>query len=122
MAMNIKLRSLDGKPLSEPSTCHLALGLLQYLSFTRPDISFAIMNRLSQFLHTPWELHWDVVKHVFRYLKGTMDIGFFLHRHVAPVLTIFSDADWGGSLEDGQSTIGYAVYFERNLVSWNSTK
>ncbi|CAH9072252.1 unnamed protein product [Cuscuta europaea] len=39
-----------------------ALGLLQYLAFTRPDISF-VVNRLSQFMHTPKDVHWQGVKH-----------------------------------------------------------
>ncbi|XP_019161369.1 PREDICTED: uncharacterized protein LOC109157715 [Ipomoea nil] len=37
------------------------LGLLQYLVITRPDISYAV-NRLSQFMHSPTELHWQAAK------------------------------------------------------------
>lgn len=59
---------------------------------------------------------------MLRYLKGTIDHGLFLHRRTTPVLSIFSDADWGGSPDDGRSTTGYCIYLGRNLVSWKSSK
>jgi hypothetical protein len=50
------------------------IGLLMYLTNTRPDICF-FMNTLIQFLVEPRHVHLDVAKHVMRYLKGTLDYG-----------------------------------------------
>jgi len=49
------------------------MGALQYLTFTRPDICFAV-NRVCQFMHAPT----DTVKRILRYLKGTVSYGFYI--------------------------------------------
>lgn len=42
------ISSLDGELLKNPTEYRRAIGSLQYLTITRPDISFAV-NKLSQF-------------------------------------------------------------------------
>jgi hypothetical protein len=44
------LSLLSGDPLNDPSSYRSLVGALQYLSLTRPDISFAV-NKVSQFMH-----------------------------------------------------------------------
>jgi hypothetical protein len=66
------LKLSDGSPPADPKLYRKALGSLQYLSLTRPDVSFAI-NKLSQFMHCPSTLHWCAVKRLLRYLVGTLD-------------------------------------------------
>lgn len=58
----------EGEKMADPSLYRNAIGRLQYLTHTRPDISFA-MNKLSQFLQTPLDVHWKTVKFFFRYLR-----------------------------------------------------
>src|SRR5262249_27976338 len=49
-----------------------AVGALQYLAtMTRPDIAYAV-SYLERFNHNPAPAHWLAVKHLLRYLKGTM--------------------------------------------------
>ncbi|KAJ9567984.1 hypothetical protein OSB04_003950 [Centaurea solstitialis] len=96
-------------------------GSLQYLAFTRPDISFAI-NKLSQFMHAPRQAHWQSLKRVLRYLKGTIHHGLFLNRHSPLTLSVFSDSDWGGVNDVGRSTTAYLLYLGNNIVSWKSTR
>lgn len=57
--------------------------LVQYLSITRPDIAYAV-NKFSQFMHQPSQLHWAAAKRLLRYLKGTLYHGLFLKRPVTP--------------------------------------
>ena len=50
-----------------------AVGTLQYLAtLTRPDISFTV-GVLARFKSNPGIQHWNTVKHLFCYLKGTLD-------------------------------------------------
>lgn len=97
------------------------VGALQYLSLTRPDVAFAV-NKLSQFMHKPLQLHWQALKRVVRYLKGTIFHGLLLKRNVPLTLTGFSDADWGGNKDDFSSTTAYVIYLGSNIVSWKSSK
>ena len=54
-----------------------AIGALLYLAqCTRPDISFSV-NLLARFSSAPTQRHWNGIKNIFRYLKGTIDLGLF---------------------------------------------
>jgi histone deacetylase 1/2 len=50
------------------------VGSLQYLTLTCPNISFAV-NKVCQFLSQPMEVHWEAVKRILLYVKGTLDTG-----------------------------------------------
>ncbi|CAH9086626.1 unnamed protein product [Cuscuta epithymum] len=121
MSSNSPLHLTDGTAITDSHQYRKALGLLQYLAFTRPDISFAV-NRLSQFMHAPTEAHWQGVKRVLRYLKGTLNYGLFLKRDSPLTLTAFSDSDWGGIHDGGKSTTAYVLYLGSNIISWKSAK
>ena len=60
-----RLQLTSGTALSDGSEYIMVVGSLQYLHFTRPDISFAV-NKLSQFMHRPTDLHWQTAKRVLR--------------------------------------------------------
>jgi len=68
------------------------MGALQYLTFTHPDICFAV-NIVCQFMHAPIS-HWVAVKRILRYLKGTTSYGFHITRGSSFALHGFTDADW----------------------------
>ncbi|KAL6324620.1 hypothetical protein AAG906_013433 [Vitis piasezkii] len=99
----------SGTPLSDPTPYHAAVGSLQYLSLTRPDISFAV-NRMAQFMHQPTSEHWVLVKRILRYLCGTLDKGLLLYRDSSITLHGFSDSlhafsDAAGNKDDYSSTV-----------------
>ncbi|KAF7143342.1 hypothetical protein RHSIM_Rhsim05G0201800 [Rhododendron simsii] len=99
----------DGSPFTNASEYRSVIGALQYLAITRPDIAYTV-NKLSQFMHQPSEMHWTAAKRLLRYLKGTIFYGLFLKRHTPQFLHAYSDADWAGNLDDRTSTSAYIVY------------
>nr|GEZ49944.1 retrovirus-related Pol polyprotein from transposon TNT 1-94 [Tanacetum cinerariifolium] len=65
-----------------------AIGALVYLTnCTRPDISFAV-NLLARFSSSPIKRHWNGIKHTFRYLRGTTDLGLFYSNNLKQGLTL----------------------------------
>ncbi|KAF7816398.1 putative copia-type protein [Senna tora] len=69
----------EGTLMKDPSLYRRAIGSLQYLVTTRPNIAFAV-NKLSQFLAQPTDIHFQGVKRILRYLKGSFHVGL----HVKP--------------------------------------
>ena len=118
-----KLSKEEGEPLSaeESTNYRSVVGALQYLTLTRPDISFPI-NKVCQFLHTPTLAHWTAVKRILRYLRGTMSTGLKVTRSTSTLVSAFSDADWAGCPDDRRSTGGFPVFFGPNLISWSARK
>jgi hypothetical protein len=97
------------------------VGGLQYLTITRPDISYAV-NRVCHYLHAPRDTHWSAVKHILRYIRLTVSYGLHIRPNPSGVLSAYSDADWAGSSDDRRSTGGYAVFFGSNLIAWSARK
>jgi len=97
------------------------VGALQYLTLTRPDLSFAV-NKVCQFLHAPTTVHWSAVKRILRYVCGTLNYGLKIKRSKSMMVSAFSDADWVGCPDDRRSTGGFTVFLGENLVSWTARK
>ena len=97
------------------------IGALQYLSLTRPDISFAV-NKLSQFMHCLTQTHWTATKRLLRYLKKTIFHGINIKETSSPTLTCFLDVDWASSLDDRKSTSAYVLFLGHTPISWSSKK
>ena len=107
---------------TEDSTRYRSVvGALQYLTLTRPDISFSV-NKVSQFLHSPTTSHWEAVKRILRYIKGTIGYGLKIRKSDSMLVSAFVDADWAGCPYDRRSTGGFAVFLGSNLVSWCARK
>ena len=99
-----------------------AVGRLLYLSTrTRPDIAFAV-GTAAKFTSKPTEEHWKAVKHIMRYISGTLQFGLLFARSESPDCTGFSDSDWAGDIDDRKSTSGYLFRIGNATVSWGSKK
>ncbi|KAL1326862.1 hypothetical protein AAHE18_13G259400 [Arachis hypogaea] len=61
-------------------------------------------------------------KKFMRYVKGTVDHGLLFSKSTDFRLLTFSDADWGGDLNDRKSSTGFCVYLGCNMISWKSNK
>lgn len=69
------------------------MGSLQYLTFTRPDISF-VVHHIVQFMTAPHSPHLVAAKHILRYLNSTLGFGLSFHRSLSSLaLRGFSDSD-----------------------------
>nr|KYP32603.1 hypothetical protein KK1_046664 [Cajanus cajan] len=121
MTSGLKLTANGSTSIPDPFFYRSILGGLQYITITRPELSFSI-NNVCQFMHNPQEHHWKGVKRILGYLQGTVTHGLHLRRPTNLTLMAFSDSDWGSDLVDRKSTTGYCVYFGNNLVSWSSRK
>ncbi len=109
-----------------------AIGKLSYLaSTTRPDITHAV-HQVSQYQNNPGRSHWEAVKKIIRYLKGTKEMKLTYHcenlfslTDLTPSnfhLSVYTDSDWGGNHNDGTSTTGYLVQINGQTISWGSKK
>jgi hypothetical protein len=97
------------------------IGSMMYLTNTRPDICF-VVNTLSQFLVEPRHVHLVAIKHVMRYLKGTIDCGLSYDRDHDFTLSGYTDADWAGSVSDKKRTSGCCFSLGLAMISWRSRK
>ena len=111
----------DGSPPVDASRYRSLIGGMQYLSLTRPDVSYAI-NKLAQYMHSPRQAHWTAAKRLLRYLKHTVTYGLYLHRHRQLTLTAYYDSDWAGNRDDCTSISAYIIFLGGNPISWCSKK
>ena len=96
------------------------VGALKYLTMTCPDISYDVQH-VSQFMGSPSDVHFEAVKQILRYLKGTLRVGLPVCRSPdCSFLVAYSDADWAGCPDTRRSTTGYCIFLGPNLISWSA--
>ncbi|SPO25882.1 uncharacterized protein UTRI_03247 [Ustilago trichophora] len=94
------------------------IGALLYAArMTRPDIAFAVQN-LSRHLKAPTKAHASALKHLMRYIKGTLNLGIHYPREMFAGLEAWSDSDWAGDVLTRKSTTGAALMFNTAPVNW----
>ena len=92
LEVNTKYRSEEGDLLPNPTVFQQLVGSLNYLTNTRPNISF-VVQQVNQFMHTPRHLHLPVVHHIIKYLRGTFSRGLFFPTGSPLRLVTYSDVD-----------------------------
>ncbi|XP_071714317.1 uncharacterized mitochondrial protein AtMg00810-like [Rutidosis leptorrhynchoides] len=95
----------SGLPVKDPTLHRSLVGALQYLTFIRPDISYAV-QQICLFMHDPREPHMDALRRNIRYVQGTMDLGLQLYASTTTSLVTYS----------------YTAWAENNLLSWSSKR
>ena len=127
MPLHIQLSS-RGSPISEKDKAYMekvpyasAVGSLMYaMVCTRPDIAQAV-GLVSRYMANPGKTHWEAVKYIFRYLRGTPDHGLvFGGRDRDFSLVGFCDSDYAGDRDRRKSTSGYVFTIGGTAISWRA--
>ncbi|GJV70942.1 ribonuclease H-like domain-containing protein [Tanacetum coccineum] len=74
------------------------------------------------YMHDPRDPHFTALKHILRYVRGTIDNGLQLHVSSTSQLTTYTDVDWAGCPVTRRSTSGYCVFLGDNLLSWSAKR
>jgi len=92
---------------------------------TRPDVTYAT-SVLGRYATQPSTLHWEAVKHLLRYLRGTSDYKLTIYDpslgHDSQSILCYADADLRGEADTSKSTSGIVVYALGTLVISKSKK
>ncbi|XP_076946700.1 receptor-like protein EIX2 [Bidens hawaiensis] len=116
-----KLSAESGDLLDDPTFYRSLDGALQYLTLTRPDISYAV-QQVCMYMHAPRTHHFLALKRILRYVKGTIDLGILMQPFRHFTLVAYTDADWAGCPDTRRSTSSYCVFLGDNLLSWSSKR
>ncbi|GJX22303.1 ribonuclease H-like domain-containing protein [Tanacetum coccineum] len=111
----------DGDPVSDSTLYRSLAGGLQYLTFTRPDISYVVQH-ICLHMHDPREPHLAALKWVLRYIRGTLDHGLQFHVSSTSQLNAYTEADWAGCPITRRSISGYCMFLGDNLLSWSAKR
>ncbi|XP_056697421.1 uncharacterized mitochondrial protein AtMg00810-like [Spinacia oleracea] len=118
--LNLKL-SNEGEDYPNAELYRCYVGKLNFLTHTRPDISFAVQT-LSQFMHSPKYQHIDALSHTLRYINSTAGQGILLKATDKLTLQAFSDSDWAACPTTRRSVTGYVLLLGNSPISWKSKK
>ena len=110
----------DSSSLSDPSSYRSLVSALQYLTFTRPNLSFAV-QQACQYMCSPTLNHLQATKRILRYIRGTLHFGIAITPGF-PSLSAYYDADWAGDPVDRRSISGIVVFFGNCPITWFAKK
>nr|GEV09122.1 retrovirus-related Pol polyprotein from transposon TNT 1-94 [Tanacetum cinerariifolium] len=110
----------EGKAV-DPSHYRGMIGTLLYLTASRPDLQFVICM-CAWYQARLTEKHIHVVKRIFRYLCGTVNLGLWYSKDSSVALTAFADADHTGCQDTRRSTYGSLQFLGDRLISWSSKR
>ena len=116
-----KLSASFGNPYHDPTEYRSLAGALQYLTFTRRNISY-VVQQVCLFMHDPKTRHMSALKRIIRYIHDTLDFGLHLYPSFVSKLVSYTDANWVGFPDTRRSTYGYCVYLGDNLISWSAKR
>ncbi|SCV69331.1 BQ2448_2351 [Microbotryum intermedium] len=122
MQKNLLLELNESTPTEHKRMRYLqAVGSLMYAALgTRPDLAYAV-SYLAQFAKQPGPTHWTAIKHVLRYIRGTVSYGLRYTPTPGPLYG-YSDSNWGACVRTSKSTMGYAYFLAGATISWCSKR
>jgi len=100
-----------------------AVGSLMYaMVCTMPDLAYVI-STISWFMSNSKKQHWEVVKWVLQYLRGTARLDLIIQRLKTGnfrVLQGYVDANYAGDLNQRRSTTDYVFTVAECVISWKA--
>ncbi|KFK23216.1 hypothetical protein AALP_AAs44667U000300 [Arabis alpina] len=93
--------------------------LMYAIVCTTPDLAQAV-SQVSKYMSNPGRDHWNAVKWILRYLKGTTEYGLRFGDQKCVAVLGYVDSDYAGDLDNRRSTIGYVFTPAAGPVSWRS--
>ncbi|KAL5548340.1 hypothetical protein UlMin_003571 [Ulmus minor] len=95
--------------------------LIYSMVSTRPDLSFA-MSVLSRFMSNPGNYHWEAMKWLLRYVKGTTDLGLVYEKKNGTKLALegFVDSNYASNKDNRRSTTSYCFCLNGCCISWKT--
>ncbi|KAJ9556278.1 hypothetical protein OSB04_010892 [Centaurea solstitialis] len=111
----------EGKELDDGMMYRQLVDSLIYLTFSRPDISYAV-GVMSRYMQSPRKPHLDAARRALRYIKGTIDYGLIYRRGEDCKLVEYCDADYAGDYDTQRSTTGYVFKLGSGAISWCSKR
>nr|GEY73819.1 retrovirus-related Pol polyprotein from transposon TNT 1-94 [Tanacetum cinerariifolium] len=121
MSTKIKLTKDDEANSVDSSKYQGMIGSLLYLTASRPDIMFGVCL-CAHFQENPKTTHLEVVKHIFRYIRGTSHLGLWYPEGIGIEIVVYADYDHAGDYVDHKSTSGGCTFMGCCLTSWFAKK
>lgn len=89
---------------------------------TIPELSYST-SLVSRYMTNPGKRHWEALKWILRYPKGTQEAGLLCKLNQADDNEIYGFVNSGiaGDLDKRRSLSGYLFLFGENLRSWKAT-
>ena len=114
-----RLEEGGSTPLVDNTLYIKLIGILLYLTHTRPKISYAV-SVAARNMQKPHELHWKETKRILHYVQGTRDYGIHYAMGAQLDLIGLTDSDREGYGNDGKSTLGFL--FMIGPIYWSNKK
>ena len=112
-----------GEELLGPEVPYLsAIDTLTYLAnCTHPNIAFYV-NLLVRYSSALTRRHWNGIKYILRYLRGTTHMSLFYSRESKQQLLRYADAEYLSDSHKGRSQTGYVFNYNSTTISWRYVK
>lgn len=110
MEPKLHLRKDSEGTVVDPTEFRRVVGCLRYLAHTRLDLSYAV-GMVSRYMVKPTTMHHQAIKHILRYVKGTINFGLaYGIEHEKEELVGFTDSNLAGDTDERKSTSGILVW------------
>uniref|UniRef100_A0A3Q7GKK2 Reverse transcriptase Ty1/copia-type domain-containing protein n=1 Tax=Solanum lycopersicum TaxID=4081 RepID=A0A3Q7GKK2_SOLLC len=126
-AANIHLTAMFAPQLEEEKEymsrvpyASVAGSLMYAMVCTTPDLAHTV-SVVSRFMGQPGREHWQAVKRIFRYLRGTSYVGLIYGGDTQCLVTGYSDSDYAGDVDTRRSMTRYVFTLGGSVVVWKAT-